>query len=171
MTNQTEIVAALRTLGVTSQKLIHRIREDLERGLVEAARARLWFVDELVATDGDAPPVKVDRDCRDHSEEEDPWMCSCTAKLIAHLEAKLDALRWTHDKPTKPGLYLLANAPNTNPTLVSVRQATDGELVLVDEPDGCDSLDQLDDLHECHLWCGPVPVPNAIPSSDGTSTV
>lgn len=83
------------------------------------------------------------------------------ATECALAEAAGWALRWTHDKPTKPGVYLIAAAPNTTPSLVSVRQATDGTLVLVDEPDGCDSLDQLDDLHDCHLWYGPVPVPNA----------
>ena len=50
MTNQTEIGTALRTLGVTSQTLLARIRTALERGLVDEALAQLAFVDELVAT-------------------------------------------------------------------------------------------------------------------------
>ena len=39
---------ALLTLGITGDSLFDRIREDIERGLIHEARARLNFVDEVV---------------------------------------------------------------------------------------------------------------------------
>ena len=39
---------ALRTEGITADRLFDRIREDIERGLIREARAHLNFVDEIV---------------------------------------------------------------------------------------------------------------------------
>ena len=46
-----EIAAALIKLGITTDKLFERIRNDLERGLVAEARANLDFVDILTANE------------------------------------------------------------------------------------------------------------------------
>ena len=40
---------SMKTLGITADVLLARIREDLERGLIKEARAHLNFVDRVVA--------------------------------------------------------------------------------------------------------------------------
>lgn len=58
MNKTTELTAirdALLKCGVTGDSLFARIREDIERGLIREARARLNFVDELNATHRGTP--------------------------------------------------------------------------------------------------------------------
>lgn len=80
MDNECEaVIDALRTLGITGDSLFAGIREDLERGLVRDARARLDWVDVLVRIEGNARPVRVEavvvRDCRTCLHKTAPGTC------------------------------------------------------------------------------------------------
>lgn len=42
------VVQALKTLGVTADRIFDRIKTEIERGDIQSARAHLNFVDELL---------------------------------------------------------------------------------------------------------------------------
>jgi len=145
MKNQTEIINALRTLGVTTETLFTRIHSAIDRGLFDEALAQLRFVDELVAT-GEASERELDAEKQAHeftmtaysimSDERD----ALEAK-IAELEAeKATNPNWvTSAEMQKRAVYAESKLAAARAELSAVRTLTDvlasaicGEYPMVD---------------------------------------